>query len=829
MPTMTRVHKLLDIRTRIATAFLMALAVLAGIAAIGLHYISHINENLRSIVENNIVKIELATAMQNALRERALSMHALSVLTDPFDKDEEVLRFNALGSDYVRARQQLEGMPLSAEELSILDRIRALTRAAQPEVQGVVDMAMSGRDHDVFERIRNVAVPRQRMIAEQVNALIQVQKGQTAASVKSTETSYGELRSLMLLLGTLALGSGFAITFFVNRQAQLAIKALHDPLTGLPNRRFLQDRLEHAIEASKRSQKPFGVALMDLNRFKEVNDTLGHDVGDELLRIVAARLRQGVRANDTVARMGGDEFVVLFNDLGAEDAPALCDHLLAVLGSQFVWGGHTIDLSASIGMSLYPAHASDPGSLLRLADIAMYSAKRSGRGHALYAPQQELVSLGDLSLNSALRESIQTGRLRLHYQPKICHVRQRVVGLEALVRWNHPQRGLLTPESFIPHAEEAGLIDLLTHWVLKTALAQLAVLRAEGHALGMAINLSAKCLCAEELTERITELLDRSGLEAGLLTLEVTESAIMANDPEVLANLARLDEMGVMIAIDDFGTGYSSLAHLRRLPAHEIKIDKSFVMDMATNKSDAVIVRSMIELAHNLGLQVTAEGVETEGAWHALAELGCDQSQGFHMSPPLPETELLDWLRLSPWAARMHSQRTPGPVPGATFRRRASKPASERKKPDGEPSGLNRTNYWHGEEKVGCRSLMPTGSPESVSRVRCVGSGDGAATAMLFHAGLGALQGGLQVGNTSLGTLPHGCQRAAQQLAQIRTALELCATDVVFNGDKVFVFHGALLQDGWDLPIRIANRHAAMHKEEDRAFETRFPIVCLDS
>ena len=647
---MKHTRKRLGIGARIVMGFLVVLALMTSLAAVGLHYMSTVSERLKGIVENNNVKIELATAMQAALRERALSMHALSVLTDPFDKDAEVQRFHALGSDYVRARQQLEQMPLSAEERAILSRIQVLTRVAQPEVQAVVDLALTGRTDEAFERIRSNAAPKQRQIAEQVGALVQVQKGQTAAGVESADASYSEVRNVMLVLGAVTLSIGLLIALFVSRQAQLASQALYDPLTGLPNRSLLQDRLEQAIAQSQRAGRPFGVALMDLNRFKEVNDTLGHDVGDELLREIAARLRHAVRAEDTVARMGGDEFVVVLHDLTEKDVSALSSKLLAALGAHFNWGGQSIDLGASIGVSLYPAHARDPGSLIRFADIAMYAAKRSGKGYALYAPEQERVSVGDLSLKSELRTAIQANQLCLHYQPKICHASRRIVGLEALVRWNHPQRGLLLPGIFVPHAEEAGLIDLLTHWVLENALAQLTALRGRGYALNMAVNLSAHCLRIGDLPTMIARLLAGSGVAAECLVLEITESAIMSNDAEVLASLDKLDRMGVMLAIDDFGTGYSSLAHLKRLPVDEIKIDKSFVIDMQVNDNDAVIVRSTIDLAHNLGLKVTAEGVESESAWDALAALGCDQSQGYHMGRPLAADELAVWLEESAWA-----------------------------------------------------------------------------------------------------------------------------------------------------------------------------------
>jgi diguanylate cyclase (GGDEF)-like protein len=487
-------------------------------------------------------------------------------------------------------------------------------------------------------------VPKQRQIAEAVSALVLTQKAESADAVRSAEASYLEVRTLMLLLGAFTLTSGLVIALFVSRQAQLAVQALYDPLTGLPNRSLLQDRLEQAIAKARRARRGFAVALMDLNRFKEVNDTLGHDVGDELLREVALRLRRTVRAEDTVARMGGDEFVVVLHDLAEGDVPAFGAKLLHALSAPFALDGQNIDIGASIGVSLFPAHAGDASSLVRLADIAMYAAKRSGKGLALYGPGQEHVSLGDLSIKSELRTAIQANELNLHYQPQVSQEDGCVVALEALVRWNHPRRGLLPPDQFIRHAEEAGLIDLLTQWVLRTALAKLAFLHARGLLLNMAVNLSAHCLRSDDLPAVIEELLATSGVLPRFLTLEITESAIMSDDAVVLANLDALDRMGVMLAIDDFGTGYSSLAHLKRLPVDEIKIDKSFVIDMEEYENDAVIVRSTIDLAHNLGLKVTAEGVETMRAREALASLGCDHLQGYLLSRPLAGEELVRWL-----------------------------------------------------------------------------------------------------------------------------------------------------------------------------------------
>ncbi|MCL5060853.1 MAG: EAL domain-containing protein [Candidatus Thermoplasmatota archaeon] len=641
----------LGMGVRIGIGFVVVLALMVTLSAISLRYVAEANQRLKDIAQNNNVKTELATVMYSALRERALSMHALPILADPFDKDEEVQRFNAQGTLYIRARNRLERMPLNPEESRILARILELTREAQPEVQAVVEMSVFSDDQtEIFDRIRSVAMPRQRAIAEQVSALLDLQRQQTAAAVRNAEASYARVRNLMLGLGALALLTGIAIAGFVSRRVthqarQLSAQAMYDPLTGLPNRSLLHDRIEHEIERSRRTGTSFGVALMDLDRFKEVNDTLGHSVGDELLREVGQRLKQAIRAEDTVARLGGDEYVVLIHDLDPQGVPVIADKVLAALDKPFHWQNQSIDLSASLGISLYPSQCTDVSGLLRCADIAMYRAKRTGKGYALYAPDQVNTTRSDLSLKSELREAIQSDQLCLYYQPQVNHRSQRVAGLEALVRWDHPQRGFLGPDHFVPLAEEAGLIGPLTHWVLKTALRQLAALRQQGHALTMAVNLSARNLHDMTLPADIHALLAESGVPPEQLTLEITESAVMANPSDGLSILTELDRMGVTIAIDDFGTGYSSLAYLKRLPVDELKIDKSFVTDMEDNENDAVIVRSTIDLAHNLGLKVTAEGVETRGVWDLLSMLGCDSSQGYFMGRPMPVEKLEAWLR----------------------------------------------------------------------------------------------------------------------------------------------------------------------------------------
>lgn len=646
----------LGIGVRIGGGFIIVLALMAALSASGLHYMAEANQRLKDIARINNVKTVLASEMHSALRERALSMHALPILADPFDKDEEIQRFNAEATRYALARAKFEDMPLGPQEREILAKIFEMTHEAGSEVQVIMEMSTFDDDPTVvFEWIRNVAMPRQRAIAEQVNLLLELQRSQTAAAVQDAEDTFARVRNLILGLGTAALLAGIMIACFVSqrvtRQArQLETQAMYDPLTGLPNRSLLHDRLQHEIGLSKRERASFGVILMDLDRFKEVNDTLGHGVGDEVLREVGRRLEKAIRAEDTVARLGGDEYVLLIHNLKPEDAGLIANKIYTALSKPFHWQNQSIDLGASLGLSFYPSQCDDASELLRCADIAMYVAKRSGQGYALYAPDQVHTSRQDLSLKSELREAIQVGQLSLYYQPQIDHRSQRVSGLEALVRWNHPSRGLLAPDQFIPLAEDAGLIAPLTHWVLKIALAQLVALQKNGYALTMAVNLSARNLHDMELPASIAALLAEIGVAPQDLTLEITESAVMANPSSGLAILTQLDRMGVTLAIDDFGTGYSSLAYLKGLPVDELKIDRSFVIDMVENENDAVIVRSTIDLAHNLGLKVIAEGVETRDAWHSLSMLGCDCSQGYFMGKPMPAEKLEAWLRESAWS-----------------------------------------------------------------------------------------------------------------------------------------------------------------------------------
>ncbi|HSP08812.1 MAG TPA: PAS domain S-box protein [Candidatus Dormibacteraeota bacterium] len=419
----------------------------------------------------------------------------------------------------------------------------------------------------------------------------------------------------------------------------LEYQALHDALTGLPNRSLFGDRLRQALLAARRNQKMFGVLLLDLDRFKDINDALGHDRGDSLLQEVTARLRGVLRATDTIARLGGDEFAVLTIDARhPDDVVATAKKVLASLEGPFAIADQMVETGASVGIAMYPVHGDDPSTLLRRADVAMYVAKRAGGGHAVYAPEQEAQTLRRSGLAGELRRSIPQGELVLHYQPQVTLATGAIHSVEALVRWNHPREGLMPPDRFISMAEETGIIHPLTAWVIDSALTQMCKWLAEGLDVSVSLNVSPRNIDDHSLEEMVARALGNFKVEPHRLTLEITEGVAMA--AAAAKALHRLNEMGVRLALDDFGTGYSSLLYLMRLPVNEIKIDRSFVSALASDPDSGAIVRSAVGLGHNLGLRVVAEGLQDRMAEAVLVEAGCDAAQGFLVGRPVPEREM---------------------------------------------------------------------------------------------------------------------------------------------------------------------------------------------
>ena len=447
-------------------------------------------------------------------------------------------------------------------------------------------------------------------------------------------------------IGRLAVAFDRMRTGIADREEQIRLQATHDALTGLPNRILFLDRLAHAIAQAKRSGDFVAIILMDLDRFKEINDTLGHHFGDDVLREVGRRLSQTLRECDTFARLGGDEFAVTLFVREKSQATDVAERIRLALEEPLVLGGVSIEVSASMGIALCPSHAADAETLLKRADVAMYDAKKSHSAFATYEPGRDEHSLRRLAMLSELRNAIAREELTLHYQPKVDVGSEKTVHAEALVRWRHPVHGILRPDEFIPLAEQSGNIAMITKWVLRRAITDCGAWNAAGLDLTVAVNLSALDLFDPRLPSYIDTLLAEAALSPSKLVLEITESAVM-KDPGHAAKILRdLKDRGVTLAIDDYGTGYSSLAHLKGLPVDELKIDKSFVTNLRSAATeDILIVRSTIELGHNLGLKVIAEGVETAEAWNILGELGCDMAQGYYVSPPLPPREFEAWFQ----------------------------------------------------------------------------------------------------------------------------------------------------------------------------------------
>jgi diguanylate cyclase (GGDEF)-like protein/PAS domain S-box-containing protein len=578
--------------------------------------------------------------------------------------DRAILRLMAdIGSQigqFIERRRAEEELRRSGERIrAILDSVadgiitideRLVVRSYNPAAERLFGYAADeviGKDF-----VRLIAEPYRREVKPQLRAYLRAQQGlfemgshETSGLRKDGATFPMEFNVGWLGPQRLVIGSLRDVSERKAETEALQYRALHDPLTGLPNRTFLRERLEETIRAGEREMKPCAVLLMDLDGFKSVNDTLGHQAGDRLLQQVSQRMRGVVRKADTIARYGGDEFAIV--PWGATDVPRavlIAEKILQAVDKPFTIDDQPLAVNLSIGIAVSPQHADDADDLIRRADVAMYAAKRARSGFSVYSADQDGgEGDGRVPLIGKLRYAIDQFELVLHYQPIVSALDGQLLKVEALVRWGHPSHGLLPPDDFIPSAEQSNLIKPLTAWVLNEALGQVHAWSKAGIDVGVAVNLSARNLLDDELPDAVAELLATWQVAPEKLSLEIIESSIIAAEAE--DTLRRLHATGVQISVDDFGTGYSSLTYLKRLPVQEIKIDKSFVIDMATNRDGAAIVRSTIDLGHNLGLKVVAEGVEDENTAALLREYGCDFIQGFHISRPAAAGLLGPWLR----------------------------------------------------------------------------------------------------------------------------------------------------------------------------------------
>ncbi len=496
-------------------------------------------------------------------------------------------------------------------------------------------------------RERETADLRERVLAGESIIDLEVQRQRVDGTLFDLSTTLAPLRDASgAVSGYLAIAADISARKAAERQVEFL--AYRDVLTGLPNRLLLQDRFDQAVAHADRDQRKVALLFLDLDNFKTINDSLGHAVGDALLQDIARRLAECVRETDTISRQGGDEFLIVLSDLGA--AEAITPVLLKIrerLQEPFLIDGHELATSASIGVALYPDDGRDFETLHQKADTAMYRAKDAGRNHyRFFDEQMNIEAVEHLRLKNGLRRALAQDEFELHYQPQIELASGRVVGVEALLRWRHPEDGLIPPARFIPVAEDSGLIVPIGEWVLDEACRQATAWRAAGlPPLVMAVNLSAVQFRRGELQQTVLRVLQSTGFDPRLLDLELTESIMIHDAEAVLATVRQLKQQGIRLSIDDFGTGYSSLSYLKRFDVDKLKIDQSFVRDLARNPDDAAIVRAIIQMAASLGLQTLAEGVEDAEALKLLREFGCHEAQGFYFARPMDAQALADYVR----------------------------------------------------------------------------------------------------------------------------------------------------------------------------------------
>jgi diguanylate cyclase (GGDEF)-like protein len=604
----------------------------------------------------------LAYRAYASLADRHLSTERLyrfaQAVTSAPEVDETLRKLLREAKELLRAERAevafvaSDGGDVAHVRLSATGRLGRSSEAPAPTDQWLLSRVVGDGDPLLISRGTRDAVERRWLDAQVAREAVAVplRGGTGILGVLTVTDRIGDVRTFaeddVRLLETVASHASVALQNG-KLMDQLRHEALHDALTGLPNRAALQRQLAAALDEVVDGRSPgAAVMILDLDRFKEVNDTLGHQQGDQLLVEVGTRLRTAVGASGLVARLGGDEFAVLLAGADDEDrAVRVGRRLLRALEQPVSLDGLEIEIGGSLGLALAPAHATDPAALLKRADMAMYDAKASTGGLNVYEPDSDSDNPRRLMLVSELRTALGNGRIEVHVQPQARLATGEVVSVEALVRWNHPELGSVPPDEFIPVAERSGLIGLVTTRVLDQSLAAVADWRRQGVDLSIAVNLSTRSLHDADLLDEVSRLLRRHGVPASRLTLEVTESSVMADPARAIALLHQLRALGVRLSVDDFGTGYSSLSYLKSLPVNEVKIDRSFVTNLSVQGEDVAIVRAIVDLGRHLGLEVVAEGAEDQPTWDLLASMGCDLVQGWHLARAMPVAELVPWLR----------------------------------------------------------------------------------------------------------------------------------------------------------------------------------------
>jgi len=602
------------------------------------------------------------------LSELKKQLQALNILKQQgllgFQGEEALVEMEKASRDWTKGFGQLRKMRLSLYWRADIEYLNTKIKPIQIQIISLLEMIeneienLSYQDAQIVEKVLKQLIVQFWVIAVFFVLLViagykYMQKQILKPVERVSEALWAESKGKTP--ATLAAGASMEVEQLVeafstmrkqvsDRQQALEYQALHDSLTSLPNRVLLNDRLEHNVSISARDHDSVALFIMDLNGFKEVNDTLGHQVGDLVLVNVATRLQEEIREADIIARLGGDEFAIVLSISTIEEAKAVAERINKLLEKNMEIAGHKLHVSVSIGISIFPEHGQSAKILVQRADVAMYMSKRSHSPYVVYDRDQDTHNIGWLTLPADLEAAIRQSHLQLYYQPKINGESGEVNGVEALLRWQHVRHGWVNPEDIVELAESSGMMNQLTEWVLENALRTLQRWNKTGMELTMAVNLSPHNLHGQEFSALVATMLDKYKIPGKQLTLEITENAFISDPAHAVTVIHQLRKLGVRISIDDYGTGFSSLSYLKQLSACELKIDKVFVMNLNQNEDDKTIVRSTITMAQNLGLEVVAEGVENTDSLQYLREQGCDYLQGYYISKPVAERDFLDWL-----------------------------------------------------------------------------------------------------------------------------------------------------------------------------------------
>ena len=656
-------------RRTLLAGFVIQLLLILFVTAIGLQQLDVTTRNLNQVVDVHMRKQMYTKNMVMAARERTVILLMLPQVTNPFERDALLLKFDEEGTAFANARLALLTLPLNEKETALLSRQGQLTGQAQPLQVQVIDLMSAEFYQEATDLVLNQAIPMQKEVMAALSQLeAETQATSMSASHKAREDHAAArfwiylLSAAALLLGVVVAGVVMYYTSRVSREREHL--ATHDVLTGLPNRMLFTDRLEQSLIRARRRETLVGVMFIDLDRFKRVNDTLGHASGDQLICEVARRLRDVTRAEDVVARLGGDEFVVVIDAARVNQILQVVEKTLAVVSESYQIAGRELFCSCSIGVSVFPNDGSDASSLLKNADTAMYTAKGSGRNRfQLYDAAMNAMAEERLQLETDLHYALERNEFVFHYQPQLNLQTGRIEGVEALIRWDKPDKGLLGPALFLGLLEENDGIVRVGRSLLLAACRQTAAWHAAGFTdLDVAVNISSKEFWHETLLDNVRNALAQSGLPPQSLQLELTEGIFMEDVDAAVVRILALKSLGVAVAIDDFGTGYSSLAHLKRFPLDVLKIDRFFVKDLPKAAASEALIGSILALCQGLHLGAVAEGVETREQLESLRALGCQIVQGYFVSRPVPADQILallgrDWLQEF------------GPVPVARERR----------------------------------------------------------------------------------------------------------------------------------------------------------------